>query len=213
MGINLGVGEWIVICLSAALGVWFLAGIAVNRKLGPSACAWLAAELRGSSSGLHWLDLATAAASVKPEGPGLPFRRLEAILALERRENFPLWLFQHLAGRRDSLLIRAALDRPPGFELHLVPRQEYALLGELKQRESLSLREEFQGFKLFCSAEPAETAVAAVKAFVERFPGSLLRVSLQQKAPQLIIHFELAPLQATPKDALLEAIRELVQSL
>jgi hypothetical protein len=33
MNLHLGTGEWIVIGICAALGIWFLAAIAVNRRL------------------------------------------------------------------------------------------------------------------------------------------------------------------------------------
>jgi hypothetical protein len=211
---NLNLGQWAVIGLSVALGAWFLAGIAVNRKAGRGAHAWLASALEGYSCGeLRWVDLATAAVVLKAGRTNLPLDRIEAIFALERRENCPLWLFQHAAGKRDNLILRAALRKKPGFEAHLVPSREYAVISSLTQGRDppLTRSEESGGYSLFVGGGPDAATVQTLKALADRFKGSIQRVSLRADNPQLLFHVRLAALRAAPAGSLLQAIDELAR--
>ncbi len=202
---DLGLGQWIVIGLSVLVGVWFVAGIAVNRRVGRRARAWLASGLDGYTCGQpSWVDLATAAVVTKAARPALPLERIEAILALERRENLPLWLFQHAAGKRDSVILRANLKKKPVFEAHLIPSSEYAQIAAYSHREPpLQRGEDRDGFTLFVGGDASAPAIQALEALKERFKGSLIRVSVRGESPHLLLHVRLVALRdASPAVAL-----------
>jgi hypothetical protein len=213
--LHLGVGEWIAIGLSAVLGIWFLAGIAANRKTARRIAAGLASALGGYRCGeLGWVDLATAGIAIKPDSGRLPVERLEAVLSLERRENCPLWLFQHLAGKRDGIFLRARLGKKPDGELHLVPGREMALAASLSRAGgSTRLQEEYKAFKLFCDGETKDVMVSVVKSLADRFPESLLRVSVRREAPHLLLQFSPSILDGASKSRLSGMVEELIHAL
>ncbi len=208
----MGPGEWAVIGASAVLGVWFLAGIAINRRLGREANALLSSGSEGLAFlPLAWVDLATAAVSIKTGRSGLPLDRIQAVFVLERRENCPLWAFQHLSGKRDSVIVRAALKNPPGFELHLIPSSDYALRSGLTQgrQPPLSTLEEKDGFLLLAGGQTAERTLAAVKALADRLKGKLLRASMRQDFPHLLLHVQLSAFGGSSAESLIGMVGEL----
>jgi hypothetical protein len=214
MNIHLGPGEWAVIGASAVLGAWFLAGIAANRKVARDFHALLSLSSdKLSLLPLAWVDLSTAGVSIKTAQSGLPLERMEAVLVLERRENCPLWAFQHFAGKRDSVIIRAVLKNPPGFELHLVPAHDYALRNGLTQgREPpLLTLEDKDGFLILAGGQPAERTLAAVKALADRLGGKLLRASVRQDFPHLLLHVQLSAFRGASPETLMGMAGELVK--
>ncbi|MBE3064704.1 MAG: hypothetical protein IMZ69_06765 [Spirochaetes bacterium] len=212
---NLGLGQWIVIGLSAVLGAWFVAGIAINRRVGRTARDWIASSLDGYTCGEpSWVDLATAAVAMKATRPTLPLERLEAILALERRENLPLWLFQHVAGKRDSLILRATTKRKPSFEAHLIPTGEYAAIASLTQGREPPLRrsDERVGFAMFVGGDPDEQALRPFRTLVEHCKDSLVRVSLRTEKPYLLLHVRLAGFRGS-STAVVRAMNEVAERI
>jgi hypothetical protein len=211
---NLNAGQWAVIGLSLLLAGWFVAGILVNRRTGKVAHAWLSSALEGfSSKGLAWADLATAAAVMKPDEPDGQIEKMEAVLVLERRENLPLWLFHHVSGKRDSLIIRAVLKKSPAFEAHLVPSSEYALIGSLTQGRDppLARSEEDGGYSFFKGGDPGEGALAAFRETEARFRGGIQRVTVRPERPQLLFHARLDALRQAPAETLMHTIRDLIR--
>jgi hypothetical protein len=213
MNIHLGPGEWAVIGASAVLGAWFLAGIAANRKVARDFYALLSLSSdKLSLLPLAWVDLSTAGVSIKTARSGLPVERMEAVLVLERRENCPLWVFQHLAGKRDSVIVRAALKNPPCFELHLVPSSDYALRSGLTAREQpLHCTEAGNGLLLFSGGQLPERTLASMKALADRLGGKLLRVSVRQDFPHLLLHVQLSAFRGASPETLMGMVGELVK--
>ncbi len=210
----MGPGEWAVIGASAVLGVWFLSGIAINRRRGREAYALLSSSSKGLAFlPLAWVDLATAAVSVKTGSSGLPLERMQAVFVLERRENCPLWAFQHMSGKRDSVILRAALKNPPDFELHLIPASDYALRSGLTQgREPplLSL-EAGDGFVILAGGQAAERTLAAVKALADRLKDKLLRASVRRDFPHLLLHIQLSAFGGGSAESLIGMVEKLVK--
>jgi hypothetical protein len=214
MSIHLGPGEWSVIGISAFLGIWFLAGIAVNRKLGRDFHALLCGSPdKLTLLPLSWVDLSTAGISIKAGRSGLPLERLEAVLVLERRENCPLWAFQRLAGKRDSVIIRAALNNPPDFELHLIPSSDYALRSGLTQggERPLECLEAGGGMLLLSGGRPAERTLAAVKSLADRLKNGLLRVSVRRDFPHLLLHVQLSAFHGSHAESLMGMVGNLAK--
>jgi hypothetical protein len=205
---SLNLGQWVVIGLSVVMGIWFLAGIAVNRRVGREACAMVASGLEGYSCGApSWLDLATAGMAVKPARRGLAAERIEAVVSLERRENLPLWLFQLAAGKRDTLALRVIMAKKPDFEAHLLHAKEYASINALthEREPALKRRDTVDGYSLFIAGEPPEPVVRLFEDLGARFKDSIVRLSLRPENPNLLLHLRF-PVQK-------EAVAALAQSL
>jgi hypothetical protein len=101
-------GQWIVIGLSALMAVWFFGASSYNRRREEDIFRWIYRGLKvfgqpeplgqGSRARLSGLEVSKASD---------PFRSIKVMYRLERRENPPLWIFEHLQGRRDELEVRA----------------------------------------------------------------------------------------------------------
>jgi hypothetical protein len=188
---SLNLGQWLVIGLSVVVGIWFVAGVALNRRTGRAAGALISSSLEGYSCGTpRWLDLATLGVAVKPTIQGLPVERMEAVFSLERRENLPLFLFQHIAGKRDTLALRAILKKKPDFEAHLLQANELASVNALKTGREPPLHETdtADGFKLFTGGEPPEAIVSAFEDLGKRFKSDLVRLSMRPDSPNMLLH-------------------------
>ncbi len=205
---SLNLGQWVVIGLSVAMGCWFLAGIAINRRVGRAACAIIASGLEGYTCGAPgWLDLATAGMAIKPSSKGLPVERMEAVISLERRENLPLWLFQLAAGKRDTLALRVIMARKPGFEAHLLNAREYASINALthEREPALQRRDAVGGFPLFVGGEPPEPVLRVFGDLAARFKDSIVRLSLRPETPNLLLHMRF-PVQKETVAALVRSV-------
>jgi len=188
---SLNLGQWVVIGLSAVMGIWFLAGIVINRRVGREACVLVASGFEGYSSGApSWLDLATVGMAIKPARHGLPVERMEAVVSLERRENLPLWLFQRAAGKRDALALRVIMAKKPDFEAHLLHAREYASINALthEREPALQRRDTVDGFSLFVGGEPPAPALKVFEDLCARFKDSIVRLSLRPDNPNLLLH-------------------------
>ncbi len=211
---KLNLGQWAVIGLSCVLIAWLVAGIIINRREGAKAFAWLGSALQGYAGGkLTWVDLATAAAVLRPGDSRAPVEKIEAVVALERRENLPLWLFHHVSGKRDSLIIRAVLKSPPAAEAHMVLSTELAQLSALSQGRDPPLEriDDPDGYSFFTGGAPAAGKLDALKENAARYRGGLQRVSLRAERPHLLFHARLDALRAAPSGSLLRTIDELTR--
>jgi hypothetical protein len=106
-------GQWIVIGLSVLMVAWFFGASSFNRRREEETIRWIYRGLKifgqpepvgqGSRARLSGLEVSKARG---------PFRKIKVIYRLEKRENPPLWIYQHLQGRRDELEVRAVYKSP-----------------------------------------------------------------------------------------------------
>jgi hypothetical protein len=212
---SLNLGQWVVIGLSVVMGVWFLAGIAINRRVGRAACAIVSSGLEGYSCGaLGWLDLATAGMAIKPARKGLPVERMEAVVSLERRENLPLWLFQLAAGKRDTFALRVIMAKKPGFEAHMLDAREYGSINALthEREPALQRRDTVDGFALFIGGEPPEPVMRVFGELGARFKDSIVRLSLRPETPNLLLHMRF-PVQKEAVAALARSVEAIYREI
>ena len=106
----MNIGQIIVIGLSLTLVLWFLGGTLYNRRRANQIWRWLepGLEVLGGRVGKVWIGVSGAGLRVAVDNPSAPLRHLECIVALESRENLPLWLFERTRGKRDQLTLRPA---------------------------------------------------------------------------------------------------------
>jgi hypothetical protein len=106
-------GQWIVIGLSVGMVAWFFGASSYNRQREEKAFRWIYRGLKrhgepeplgraGSRARLPGLEVSTASG---------PFRKIVVLYRLERRENPPLWIFQHMQGKRDELEVKLVLKQ------------------------------------------------------------------------------------------------------
>jgi hypothetical protein len=97
--------------------VWFALGTGHNIRRGNQLLRWLQGglPLLGRRTTLRWLG--SSAVRLEIVEPVPPFRQAEVVVVLEPRDVAVLWAWARARRRRDFLIVRARLERPPRFEL------------------------------------------------------------------------------------------------
>src|SRR5215211_2091124 len=97
--------------------LWFAFGTQRNIKRGNAVLRWLQTGLPtlGRRTTLRWLG--SSAAELKLRQARDPFRQAEIVVVLEPRDVSVLWAWGRAHNRRDFLILRGELVRPPAFEL------------------------------------------------------------------------------------------------
>jgi hypothetical protein len=97
--------------------VWFALGTGRNVRRGNQLLGWLQGglPLLGRRTTMRWLG--SSAVRLEIVDPVPPFRQAEVVIVLEPRDVAVLWAWARARRRRDFLIVRARLERPPRFEL------------------------------------------------------------------------------------------------
>lgn len=211
--VTMNAGQWVVIGLCVVLGLWFVVGYISNgrriRRISRAVEPALTKYGRVSSR----RRLGNSGAQFIVERAEAPFRQIELVFLLEARENLLLWLLERIRGRRDELLLRANLRTAPAQEISLSESRDR----EFKARV---LGERERPYEWIAAPPGLEMARRGAKdaAMVERlgrfldgFGKAVRRVSIQSKEPHLTVRVRLFTDGALSAEALLEAIRNVVQ--
>ena len=94
---------------------WFAAGTIANIRTGRAIMRWMQEGLPvlGGRTTLRWLGSSVAEMVIAEAKP--PFSRVTVVIFLEPRD-LPWWPLSHILGRRDTLIVRGALNRAPALE-------------------------------------------------------------------------------------------------
>lgn len=188
-------GQQIVIYISVFLVLWYFIFSMINRRRGLGMYHWLRAGLEqlGEVSQAAWIGSSGSGARLVLEKPEKPFQRIEAIYLLESREILPLWIFNRLRGRRDELILKAALRGAPAVEIEAGHSGDRDLAATLAQNDRLSYNRSSDsgGLEIAWRGHGAEGLPDSFRQFVNQYPQRLVRVSLQRKSPHLIVRLQL----------------------
>jgi hypothetical protein len=191
-------GQWIVIILSGAMLVWFLAARRYNQARGVTAMGWCRKGMRQFGD----LDISKHPAGVAAGGrasvshPSHPFKTLEVFYALEGRENLPLWLLQRWQGRRDLLVIRARLNTAPQGDVQAASHRDkdFRILLAQEQKMPYRMVPGPGGFEIAERGHLSENALACLRVFLAKYPNAVLKVSLQRGDSHLLVRSAMTPL-------------------
>ncbi len=209
-------GQWIVIVLCIIIGLWYAVGFYYNRRKSRTIANWLYAGLSqfGDVKVSRLKSTSAWGAQFQVNCNEDPFRHFDVLFYLEARENLPLWIYNRLQGKRDEIILRAKLMRAPALEL------EAAYNGDSKFKNMVY--GEYDKPYEWIPGHPRITIarrgrkdikpVADLRDLMEKFRGGISRVSLQKKAPHLIVKADLSSLRAEPAEKFLEDIRGFVGS-
>ncbi len=202
---SLGTGEWIVIGLSVVIGLFFIIGNWINNQRSAAALAWLRRGLSAfgevKSARLSAPDRTGIRFKIDPPD-GSPFQQVAGNLALERRENLPLWAFETLRGKRDRLTLQADVRPGPAGELHAFHKSNLAPVAAAKRGDAAALTfvKQSGDFHFYARGEVSEAQLAAVERLVAQYPAILLEATFQRKSPHLTLTTRLSPLlKSDPK--------------
>ncbi len=194
----MNLAQWIVIILSFIIGIWYFGAFLYNRQRGEVTYQWLKAGLRplGELGEVQRLGTLTPQARLVIHKAEAPFQQIEVIFSLEPRENLPLWIFSHLQGRRDEIVIRASLRVLPTQEIETAHTEDrrYRNLVASEQIKPFELLPTPYGFEIARRGKPDVKAVERLKLFLERYGKATMRISLHRKEPHLVLQANLSSL-------------------
>lgn len=208
------IGQWIVIILSAVLGVWYFIGAIINRRRGMQVFNWLrpGMESTGKLSEARWIGSSGSGARLVVTQAQAPFRRLEAIFLLESREILPLWLFNHLRGKRDEIIIKASLRSAPTQELEAARKgeREFQKVVSSDLKKPFELTQSLPGYDIARRGKQNNPGFEQFTAFLQANHPAVWRVSVQRQAPHVIVRANIPDLQKLPAEEFFGSISELV---
>lgn len=111
------IGGSLLVILIVVVMLWFALGTQRNIKRGNDLLTWLQVGLPqlGQRTTLRWLG--SSAVELKIVDPKEPFREAEVVVVLEPRDIGLLWAWARAHKRRDFVILRATLRRPPSYEV------------------------------------------------------------------------------------------------
>lgn len=209
---------WLILLLLVA---GYLGGQYVNRSYAKRAGKWIQAGL-GSLGGRvawHWSKNISAGAEAVVEETRAPYRNIAIAFYLLTREFAPLWLWEHLRGKRDLVAVRANLRLLPTHEFEIVP-----LAGPLRKKldgaaagsdagEVSGAAYDWQplanglGFGMRGQVDQARREKAGQ--FLATYGPYVERISLRKRNPHVLAFFRLGPVQSKPGGELWKALGEL----
>ncbi len=183
----MNLGQQVVIVVSVALVVWYVAFSFVNRKRGIALYHWLraGAETLGALSEVGWIGSAANGGRMVVGKAAPPFSRVELVFLLQSREILPLWAFNLARGKRDELILKAVLRGAPRRQVEALPAGEPLPDGYAEAGQVGGLRVAVRG-----SGEEAVIG-KALRVFLERYGAHIRLFSLQRARPHLIIRLGL----------------------
>jgi len=196
---------------------WYALGVTRNVRRGNAVLKWMQAGLPGLAerATLRWLG--SSAVELNLVKPRPPFRRAEFVLVFEPRDVPWLWLLARARGRRDVLLIRAQLQRPPRLEYDLLAPESWSARERLKHAtgrdwaeeplDTLTLRAPAAALPLAREAAPPVLAAA------RRVLPTTWRLSARREYPQLELHLPLPDPRRADAQQFFASLRALAERL
>jgi hypothetical protein len=177
---------------------WFAIGTIWNVRKGSAAMRWMhgGLPLIGERTTVRWLGTTSVELSIRNPKP--PFAQVVLVIFLEPRDVPWLWAFAQSRGRRDTLIIRAMLRRPPVQELDAIDSRSWS------GRDALH-RLDRAGWSQRPGSGPQEPpllisqAGSRAEGLLDLARGAgmaVRRLSLRRSEPHLQLHVDLPALRA-----------------
>jgi hypothetical protein len=195
-----------IIGLCVFLVLWYSGGYLYNRRRGQRLFRWLETglDVLGGERESGWLGSSASGARINVNRAAPPFRRLEITLLLENREILPLWLYHHLRGNQDWLIIRATLRSPRRGEVEVVPAKGRIAEGlRREQKQPWVWQERRDGLGVAYRGNEAQRQVEALESWLETCGAHLHRFSWRKTDPHIQLQVKVAGLLATSSETFL----------
>jgi hypothetical protein len=192
---------------------WFAWGTGLNVRRGQAALRWMQGGLKqiGDRTTLRWLG--STAAVLRIAEAKAPFSSAELVVFLEARDLPWMWALGRLRGRRDALIFRALLRRPPAEEFEALEPSSWS------GREAAPRLP--RGWSVLAPPRERDLAVhgarsdalARAEALLERARQAGLdvwRLSARRVEPHFQLHVKL-PAAGTDAAAFFETVRALAE--
>jgi hypothetical protein len=197
-----------LILLLIAVMLIFALGTQRNIRRGDDVLRWLQGGLPrlGPKTTLRWLG--SSAAVLRIARASEPFREAEVVVVMEPRDVPLLRAFARRKGRRDFVILRGWLRRPPRFELEAGDERGWTGADRLRRLEPGAwLHAEWEGIRVAHSGDADPDAARQLWDRLAEASGGVWRMSVRREHPHLEVHV-LPPDPSVTADRLIEAFRE-----
>ncbi|MGH2393136.1 MAG: hypothetical protein ACRDGH_06510, partial [Candidatus Limnocylindria bacterium] len=205
-------GASLAIAMLAAVMLWFALGTQRNIRRGNALLTWLqdGLPLLGERTTLRWLG--SSVVELRISQPEAPFREAQLLVVLEPRDLGALWALAHRRGRRDFLIVRVRLVRPPRFTADLADPRSWTI-GDVRRRwagegERSSWSGTWDGTPLEARHDPT-VQLDELRGWWKQLAGvsaGVWRISVSPTVPHLELHL-LPPADGISSARLLGAVR------
>ncbi|HSB35761.1 MAG TPA: hypothetical protein VLH41_02730 [Thermoanaerobaculia bacterium] len=204
----------VIIALVVVLLGFFAFGSGVNVRRGNAAMKWLQGGLKqiGDRASVKWIGTTAVQLGLAQAKP--PFQEAVVVVFLEPRDLPWLWAASRFHGRRDTLILRGRLARPPAEDVELLDRESWSGRDALRsmKEERWSVREPASPDALSTFFK-YETALARADAFPPVWRGAgvpVRRLSVRRNEPHLQVHTDL-PAASVDAAGFFRTVRELAE--
>jgi hypothetical protein len=187
--------QTILVLLVAVVMGWFAFGVLRNIRRGNAVLRWMQLGLPrlGERTTLRWLGSSAVELSIAKARS--PFRRVDLLLVMEPRDVPWFWLFAHLRGRRDMLIVRGQISAAPPFEYDLLLPGSWSEREAIRRGESRQWETEPLEGTTFRAPAPTRSlsrqiAPASLQAALKVQP-AVWRLSSRREFPQIELHVPL----------------------
>jgi len=212
---ELNLGQWVVIGISAVLILAYIRGFYYNRQRAGQILAWLedGLETFGPVSAGDKLPGMASGGRLEVKRAAPPLKRVEAVYLLAPRENPVFWLFHLIQGRRDELILWITYQSRPEQELEVARPRDRQLESRLKDVEKipLSVSEGPHGLSVASEQKKDGQLSGKVQSFLERYGRQVYRLALRGNKPHLFLRTNLRIMESAPGDEFFLAVRELAK--
>ena len=193
---------------------WFGVGSALNVRRGNAALQWLQGGLRqvGDKATVKWIG--TTAVQLGLASAKAPFEAAEVVIFLEPRDLPWLWAFSRVRGRRDTLILRGKLSRPPVEDLELLDASSWsgrdALRGMKDERWSTRAPAAPGALSAYFKYETTLARADACQLAIRELGVPTRRLSARRNEPHLQLHTDL-PAASVDAAGFFRAVRALAE--
>jgi len=211
---NLNTGTWVVLILCGVLLLGFILGYYYNRQQAEKIFPWLQkglATLGTVTRGDKLPGMATGG-RLEVHQPVAPLKTVETVYLLAPRENLLFWIFSALQGRGDELIVWVTYQSKPEQSVEVARRTNRQYLKRLNDpdKPALTVLENSGRLQLAAEDKPGSAIIGKVQALLQRYPNSVLRLSLRPDKPHLFLRINLRIMRHAPAAELFTELKQLV---
>lgn len=192
MAISLpAVGTAAAILLVLVVMLWFTWGTQRNISRGNALLRWLQTglPLLGRRATVKWLGSSAVELGIVEPAP--PFAEASVVVVLEPRDVPWFWAWSRRRGRRDFLILRARLDRPPGLELEVGDESGWTggdRTAALDEGAWVRANWDRSGLRVFHAPGSDPAPLRPLFERIAEASGGVWRLSVRREPPHLEVH-------------------------
>jgi hypothetical protein len=210
---QLNIGQWAVIIVCGVLILGYILGYYSNRQRAQQIYRWLKqglSTLGEVTLGDKLPGMATGG-RLEVNQPAAPLKRVEALYLLAPRENLIFLLFNLFQGRGDELVVWVNYQSKPEQSIEVARRGDRQFQKRLNdtQKPALSMQEGIRNLQIAIQEKPGDLLSGRAKAFINKYPSSLIRLAIRPEKPNLYLRLNLRLMRRTPAAEIFTALRDM----